>query len=48
VPTPSPQALAAAGQIAAGIGDEGLREAVSRAAAASLAAAEALQGDRSF
>ena len=48
VPNPSPQALAAAGQIAAGIGDEALREAVSRAVAASLAAAEGLRDDRSF
>ena len=48
VTIPSRQALAAAGQIAAGIGNEGLREAVARAAAASLAAAEAARDDRSF
>jgi predicted nucleic acid-binding Zn ribbon protein len=47
-PIPSRQAVAAAGQIAAGIGNEGLREAVARAAAASLAAAEAARDGRSF
>jgi hypothetical protein len=45
---PSQQAVAAAGQIAAGIGNEGLRKAVARAAAASLAAAEAARDGRSF
>ena len=48
VPTPSQQACAAAEQIAAGIADEGLRDAVARAAAASLADAEAARDGRSF
>ena len=48
VPVPSQQARAAAEQIAAGIADEGLREAVARAAAASLAGAEAARDGRSF
>jgi hypothetical protein len=48
VTIPSRQALAAAGQIAAGIGDEGLRDVVARAVAASLAAAEAARDGRSF
>ena len=48
VPIPSQQAHAMAEHIAAGIADDGLREAVARAAAASLAAAEAARDDRSF
>ncbi len=48
VPIPSRQARAAAEHIAAGIADEGLREAVARAAAASLADAEAARDGRSF
>jgi hypothetical protein len=48
VPVPSQQARAAAEQIAAGIADAGLREAVAHAAAASLAGAEAARDDRSF
>ncbi|MGH3022260.1 MAG: DciA family protein [Gaiellaceae bacterium] len=46
VPTPSPAARAAGEQIAAEIEDQGLREAVARAAAASLAAAERRPADR--
>lgn len=48
VPTPSPAARAAGEEIAAGIADSALREAVARAAAASLAAAEIRPSDRSF
>lgn len=48
VPAPSPRALAAAEEIAAGIEDPALREAVARAAAASLAGAEARPDDRPF
>jgi predicted nucleic acid-binding Zn ribbon protein len=48
VPKPSRQVLAAAEAIAEPIGGEPLRNAVARAAAASLAAAEALGDDRSF
>jgi hypothetical protein len=48
VPRPSPAALAAAEEMAAGIEDRGLRDAVSRAAAASLAASDARSDDRSF
>jgi hypothetical protein len=48
LPTPSQAALAAAEEIAAPIADPGLRTAVARAAAASLAAAEARPDDRSF
>ncbi|MGH3041849.1 MAG: DUF721 domain-containing protein [Gaiellaceae bacterium] len=48
VPTPSPAALAAAEEIAAGIEDHGLREAVSRAAAASLAGSDPCSDDRPF
>jgi hypothetical protein len=48
VPPPSRQALAAAGEIAAPVGNEALREAVARAAAASLAAAEARRDGRPF
>jgi hypothetical protein len=48
VPSPSPAALAAGEQIAAEIEDPALREAVARAAAASLAAAEARPADRSI
>ncbi len=48
VPSPSPRELAAAEEIAAGIEDPGLREAVSRAAAASLAGAEPRPDDRPF
>jgi hypothetical protein len=48
VPSPSPRALAAAEEIAATIEDPGLREAVSRAAAASLTGAEARPDDRPF
>ena len=47
VPTPSPRARAAAGEIAADIVSPGLREAVARAAAASLAGAEPRPDDRS-
>ena len=46
VPSPSPLALAAGEQIAAEIADPGLREAVARAAAASLEASEARADDR--
>jgi Dna[CI] antecedent, DciA len=45
-PTPSPAAVAAGEEIAAGIADPTLREAVARAAAASLEAAEAEPSDR--
>jgi len=48
VPTPSPAARAAAEQVAAEIEDPALREAVARAAAASLAAAEERSSDRSI
>jgi Dna[CI] antecedent, DciA len=48
LPTPSPAVLAAADEIAAPIADPGLRAAVARAAAASLAGAEARPDDRSF
>jgi hypothetical protein len=47
-PRPSPAALAAAEAIAAPIADPGLRTAVARAAAASLAGAEARPDDRPF
>jgi hypothetical protein len=46
VPSPSPAARAAGERIAAPIADEALREAVARAAAASLAAAEGRPSDR--
>jgi hypothetical protein len=46
VPKPSPAALAAGEQIAAEIEDPALREAVARAAAASLEAAESQPADR--
>jgi hypothetical protein len=48
VPTPSPAARAAGEEIASEIGDPVLREAVARAATASLAAAEARSADRSI
>jgi hypothetical protein len=48
VPTPSPQAVAAGEEIAAAIADPTLREAVARAAAASLEAAAAGPSDRPF
>jgi hypothetical protein len=48
VPPPSPQALAVGEEIAAGIADPALREAVARAAAASLEAAAAGPSDRPF
>jgi hypothetical protein len=48
VPPPSPQALAVGKEIAAGIADPALREAVARAAAASLEAAAAGPSDRPF
>ena len=48
VPVPSQQARAAGEHIAAGIADDALREVVARAAAASLARAEAARSDRSF
>ena len=48
VPTPSPQAVAAGEEIAAGIADPTLREAVARAAAASLEAAAGGPSDRPF
>ena len=48
VPTPSPRALGAAEEIAAVIDDPGLREAVARAAAASLAGADGRPADRPF
>ncbi len=46
VPEPSPAVRAAGEQIASEIGDPALREAVARAAAASLAAAETRSADR--
>jgi predicted nucleic acid-binding Zn ribbon protein len=46
VPTPSRAALAAGEEIASGIADPALREAVARAAAASLGVAEAGPSDR--
>jgi hypothetical protein len=46
VPSPSPEARAAGEQIAAEIEDPALREAVARAAAASLAASEFRPADR--
>jgi hypothetical protein len=48
VPAPSPRELAAAEELAAGIADPGLREAVARAAAASLVGAEERSADRSL
>jgi hypothetical protein len=48
VPEPSPAARAAGEQIASEIDDPALREAVARAAAASLAAAEERSSDRSI
>ena len=48
VPSPSPAARAAGEEIASAIQAPGLREAVARAAAASLAAAEARPADRSI
>jgi hypothetical protein len=48
VPSPSPAALAAAEEMAAGIEDRELREAVARAAAASLTRSDARSDDRSF
>jgi len=48
VPSPSPAARAAGEEIASEIEAPGLREAVARAAAASLAAAEARPADRSI
>ena len=48
VPAPSPQAVAAGEEIAAGIADPTLREAVARAAAASLETAAAGPSDRPF
>ena len=48
VPTPSPAAVAAGEEIASAIGDPSLREAVARAAAASLGAAETEPSDRPF
>jgi len=48
VPSPSPAAVAAAEEIAAGIADPSLREAVARAAAASLETAEDGPSDRRF
>jgi hypothetical protein len=48
VPAPSPRERAAAEELAAGIADPGLREAVARAAAASLAGAEGRSADRPF
>lgn len=48
VPTPSPQAVAAGEQIAASIADPALREAVAKAAAASLEAAAGGPSDRPF
>ncbi len=48
VPSPSQATLAAAAEIAAEIADPGLREVVARAAAASLASAEARPDDRQF
>ena len=46
VPTPAPWARAAADEIASGIVSQGLREAVARAAAASLTGAEPRPTDR--
>jgi hypothetical protein len=46
VPTPSPRARAAADELTAGIVPPGLRKAVARAAAASLAGAEPRPDDR--
>ena len=46
VPSPSPAAVAAGEEIASGIANEALREAVARAAAASLETAEAGPSDR--
>ena len=48
VPSPSPAARAAAEEVAAGIEDPALRDAVARAAAASLAASEDRPADRSI
>lgn len=48
VPSPSPRALAAGREIAAPIGDPELREAVARAASASLARADERPDDRPF
>jgi len=48
VPSPSPAAVAAAEEIASAIADPALREAVARAAAASLETAEAGPSDRPF
>lgn len=48
VPRPNPEALAEGERIARGIGDEALREAVARAAAASLEARREPGDDRSF
>jgi hypothetical protein len=48
VPRPSPAALAAAEELSAGIEDQELREAVSKAAAASLTRSDARSDDRSF
>jgi hypothetical protein len=48
VPSPSPAAVAAGEEIAAGIADPSLREAVARAAAASLETAEDGPSDRRF
>jgi hypothetical protein len=48
VSTPSPQAVAAGEQIAASIADPALREAVAKAAAASLEAAARGPSDRPF
>ena len=48
VPAPSPQAVAAGEEIAASIADPSLREAVARAAAASLEAAAGGPSDRPF
>jgi hypothetical protein len=48
VSTPSPAAVAAGEEIAAGIAEPTLREAVARAAAASLGAAETGPSDRRF
>jgi hypothetical protein len=48
VPKPNEEALAEGARIAASIGDEGLREAVAKAAAASLAAGRRAGDDRSF
>jgi hypothetical protein len=48
VPKPDQGAIAAGERIAEGIGDEALRKAVARAAAASLAARRGAGNDRSF